>query len=258
MENRKRLLIDIGNTAVKAASGSLKGNKISFLAGVSYDKDLFEKQFSSFIKKLFRDYQKNNFLLTGISSLSTKRNSFIKKTIRTHSDIKPVFINIKMKLPIKIDYAHTIGNDRICSAVAANDIFPGKNILVIDFGTASTYTFVSNGILKGGIISPGILTAINSLSEKASLIKTKPVFPESLINKTTEKNINAGVLYQTLYFCERVIRETSNKLSNLKVIATGGFSGLISGRTKLIDLTDRDLVFKGINLILQLNENNHK
>ncbi|MBK9334198.1 MAG: type III pantothenate kinase [Ignavibacteria bacterium] len=258
MKNKKRLLIDIGNSAVKAASGSFQGNKISFIYGEAYNKDKFEKQFNSFIKKLKNGFPGNSFEFTGISSLNVRQNSFIRKTISNYFDTKPVFIDLKLKLPLKIDYADTLGNDRICSAVAANDKFPGKNILVIDFGTATTFTLVSNGILKGGIISPGILTALNSLTEKASLIKTDPQFPKALINNTTEANINAGVLYQTLYFCERVISETTKKYRGLKVIAAGGFSGLISGKTKLIDVTDKELVFKGINLILQRNETDNK
>lgn len=251
----KNLLIDIGNSVIKAASYNLKSSKISNVIRLPYNKLSFEKDFKKFfdLLELKRDYKN-----IGISSLDKNKNEFIKKFISNNFNQEPVFIDRDLILPIKINYANSIGNDRICNAVAADNICKGKNILIVDFGTATTYTVISKSILEGGIISPGILTAIKSLSDKTTLNKVLPVFPKKLINRDTNNNIKSGILFQTLYFLERVIFEVKKDYKDLKIIATGGFSHLVSKKTKLIDLIDKELIFKGINKILILNEINNK
>lgn len=248
----KNLLIDIGNSVIKTAEGSCSNNLIKKIKKKPYVKRSFKNEFSGFLKS--NDF-KPEFKNIGVSSLNKSNNLFIQKSLKKYFRIEPVFINNKIALPIKIEYTNSIGNDRICNAVAADNLFPGKNILVIDFGTATTYTLVSEKILKGGIISPGILTAFNSLKDKTSLTFKNIKFPKKLIGKTTEENIRSGIMNQTLYFCEYVIKELLKTHSGLKVIVTGGFSEIMNNRSKLFDITDRELIFKGINLIIKYNEN---
>ena len=166
----KNLLIDIGNSVIKTAEGSCSNNLITKIRKKPYLKTNFKKEFSGFLMSINFNSKINQI---GVSSLKKSNNLFIKKSLKDYFGNEPIFINNKIELPIKIDYNNSIGNDRICNAVAADNLFPGKNILVIDFGTATTYTLVSEKILKGGIISPGILTAFNSLKDKTSLIFKK-------------------------------------------------------------------------------------
>ncbi|HRB00521.1 MAG TPA: type III pantothenate kinase [Ignavibacteria bacterium] len=249
------LLIDIGNSVIKTAEGSRSNNLITKIRKKPYLKRDFKKEFSEFLISI---NFKTEFNLIGVSSLNKSNNLFLRKSIKKHFGKESIFINNKIHLPIKIEYTSSIGNDRICNAVAADNLFPGKNILVIDFGTATTYTLVSEKILKGGIISPGILTAFNSLKDKTSLKFSNISFPEKLIGQTTEDNIKSGIMNQTLIFCEYVINEIRKSHRGLKVIITGGFSEFMSNRSKLFDLTDRELVFKGVNLIIKYNENINK
>ncbi|MBS1517562.1 MAG: type III pantothenate kinase [Bacteroidetes bacterium] len=250
----KNLLIDIGNSDIKSAEGTLSGIRISGLKRFPYEKKSFKKDFIEFINKTNVSSGIKNI---GISSLDSKNDLFIKSAFRKFTGRDPFFIKINSRLPVKISYSPTLGTDRICSAAAAERIFPGGNVLIIDFGTATTYTFVSKGILKGGFITPGIATAINSLHEKAKLIKVHPVFPDKLINNNTELNIQSGVLYQSLYFTEGAVAEMKKEYKDLKVIATGGFCGLIGKKTDQFDVVDKELVLKGINIIIQYNEDNN-
>lgn len=241
------LLIDTGNSCIKIGSGIPEKNTVKILCRFSYSKNNFENDFESGIKDLvLKNYYKN----VGISNLKEGNEKFLNYYFKKYFDIKPVFINRNQNLPLKINYQPGLGNDRICSAVAANEIYKRKNILIIDFGSATTFTVISDNFLIGGIISPGIQTSLNSLTEKTSLPNVKLSFPAKLINNNTSDNIKAGVLYQSLYSAERIIQELKKKYIGLFVIATGGFSGLISEKLKLIDITDKNLVLKGINIII--------
>lgn len=243
----KNLLIDIGNSSVKIASANSGSYSVKLLKRFSYSKSDFEKDFKFNVNNLLK---KIYFNITGISLLKDGNEKFLNYYFKKYFDTKPIFINREIKLPIKISYKAGIGNDRICNAVAANEIYRMKNILVIDFGTATSFTLISNKSLTGGIISPGIETSLNSLTEKTSLPDVTIKFPKKLINNNTSDNIKAGILYQSLYSVERVILELKKSYKDLFVISTGGFSGLISKKTKLINRIDRNLVLKGINLII--------
>ena len=162
-----------------------------------------------------------------------------------------VFINKKIKLPIKIKYSSTLGSDRICSAVAAFSKYrKRKKILIIDFGTATTYNLLINGIYEGGIITPGVETSLHSLINKTSLPIVKLDSKVKLITNDTINNIKSGIWFQNLYTVERIIQEIKKKHKNLFVIATGGLSHLIYGKSELIDKLEKDLVLEGINFIL--------
>jgi len=240
------LLIDIGNSEIKVGRGSSDNLNAGLLKRFHYSKNNFKKDFA----KEFKLIKILSFYKIGISLLKDGEKQFLREYFKKNSEKEPVFIDRHMKLPIKIDYTKRLGNDRICNAAAAYKIFKKNNILIIDFGTATTYTLVSNGILKGGLISPGIITSLDSLTDKTSLPRVKLDYPKKLINNNTLDNIKAGVLYQSLFSVERVITEVRKKYKNLYVIATGGNSQLISKKTKLINEVDGNLVLKGINIII--------
>jgi type III pantothenate kinase len=243
----KNILIDIGNSAIKIGIGNLKNQSVKLLKRFPYSKSNFEKDFIKNCENIFVLSSVNK---VGISILKGGNKKFIKNYFEKNLNTTPVFVNRNLKLPIKINYSLGLGNDRICNAVASNRIFLKKNILVIDFGTATTFTLISNNVLRGGMISPGIKTSLNSLIGKTSLPKINLGFPKKLINNNTPDNIKAGVLYQSLFSVERIIYELIKKNKGLFVVTTGGFANLISRKTKLINKIDENLVLKGINIII--------
>lgn len=165
-------------------------------------------------------------------------------------DSELIFIDRSLKLPVKIRYKTGLGNDRICNAVAASQIYDKMNMLIIDYGTATTYTVLENNIVTGGMISPGVRTSLLSLTARTSLPEVSLNFPSKLFSDNTAGNIRSGVMYQSLFASERVIIELRKKHKDLFVIATGGYSGKMGKRSGLIDKIDKELVLKGINLII--------
>lgn len=250
------LLIDAGNSDVKIGkciSGkTISGNtlNVELLKRYSYSKSNFENEFIKNFKDGIFAKKKSVFNKIGISLLETTNRDFLNEFFINKFGIEPEFIDRKSVKSIKITYKKGLGNDRICNAAAADYLYNKKNILIIDFGTATTYTMVQNKTITGGMISPGIRTSLRSLVGNTSLPEINLTFPSNLFNDNTIDNIRSGVLYQSLFTVERTIMEIRKKHRNLFVIATGGNSDFISRKTKLIDKIDKSLVLKGINIII--------
>lgn len=250
------LLIDIGNSDIKTGicgaviSDSKPDFKVKLLSRYPYSKSSFKKDFRKNFKNINNHVSKYSVNKIGISVLQTTNRKFITDFFIKNLNTVPEFIDINSVDQIKIKYKKGLGNDRICNAVAAETIFQNRNKLIIDFGTATTYTLVSNKTLTGGMISPGIKTSLNSLISRTSLPAIPLAFPKNIFNDNTKDNIKSGVLYQSLFAAERVITEMKKKHGDLFVIATGGYSELTYKKTGLINVIDRNLVLKGINIII--------
>ncbi|MGB4850971.1 MAG: type III pantothenate kinase [Ignavibacteria bacterium] len=244
------LLIDIGNSDIKAALNLPGSYDIKLIKRYSYQKKSFRKDFNSGLESIFRFIDYTQLIKIGISVLNNEYKDFTGKYIYRQTGIDPVFVDRNIRLPIKIKYGEGIGNDRICNAVAAKEIFGKKNMLIIDFGTATTYTMVSGNVLTGGLIAPGIKTSMLSLTEKTSLPEIELVFPEKIINNNTIDNIKSGVMHQTYYSVIGIIKELRRKNKFLYTIATGGLSELFDFDKSVINITDKYLALKGIGIIL--------
>ena len=244
----KNLLIDVGNSAIKVSTGNSFSVSVNNTISHSYSGIDFENEAAL----LLTDYLKGKlFSRIGISVLNKDKKEFLKKLLLSLTNSKPEFINRDRKLPFKIKYKAGIGNDRICSVAGALSSYNSSNILVIDFGTATTFTLLINKILTVGAISPGINTSRKSLTDNTDLTDISLKFPLKTFTNNTADNIRSGVLYQSLYSTEAFINEARKIKPGIFVVATGGLSDLIAKRTKLIDITDKQLVLKGINFILQ-------
>ncbi|MCX6164087.1 MAG: type III pantothenate kinase [Ignavibacteriae bacterium] len=244
----KNLLLDIGNSNIKIALSSSK--KIINVKRCNYLKN----NFTNTLKIIFK-YKRNEFDSIGISCLNTNYRKIISNIIKNKYSVVPFFVKFDSNLPIKFKYEKSLGNDRICSAVAASIKYKSKrNILVIDFGTATTYNLVSNSIFIGGLITPGILTSLQSLNSKANLPMTNIKKISNLITNKTKTNILSGVIHQSLFTTEAIIKTLKKKYKNLLVISTGGLAELIYKKSCLIDKADENLVLEGINYILIHNK----
>lgn len=239
----KKLVIDIGNSRIKIAV--IINGKLSKSQFEDYDKNNFVKKIGTLLSF---SVQYNSI---GISCANTEHISYIKNRFKKEKNI--FLISTVSKLPVKIDYAKTLGTDRICGALGAAKKFPkNKNLLVIDFGTATTYNLISDKVFMGGLITPGIQTALKSLIQNTSLPNPHLKFKKKLYYKNTLDNISNGVILQSLFFTERIISEYKKEFKNLFVIATGGNASLIFPYTKLINKKEPDLNLEGLNYFLEL------
>jgi type III pantothenate kinase len=161
----------------------------------------------------------------------------------------------KTGMPILLENPHELGPDRLANAVAGYDRCQGACV-VVDFGTAINYDVVSSaGEYLGGIISPGIEISIEALTSRAArLTRIDIKEPRSLIGKSTDAAVQAGIVYgfagQVDGICARLRDEMGEEITT---IATGGLAGVIVGFTQSIDVVDDLLTLKGLRLIYERN-----
>lgn len=163
---------------------------------------------------------------------------------------------IKTGIMITSDNPKEIGPDRIVDAVAAYVKYGGP-VLVLDFGTATTYDLVTeDGKFPVGITAPGIRISAKALWEDtAKLPEIEIKKPKSILATETISSMQAGLVYgqigQTEYIIKKVKEETG--YMNLKVVATGGLGRIIANETDTIDVYDSSLTLDGLKIIYDKN-----
>ena len=169
-------------------------------------------------------------------------------------NIKPIIVGPEIDTGIKISLPNPkqVGADRIVDAVAAYELYGGP-VLVMDYGTATTYDLVTaDGTFVGGITAPGIAISAKALWEDAAkLPKIEIAKPENVIGTDTITSMQSGLVYGQIGQAEYLIKKVKEEsgLNNIKVVATGGLGRIIAEATDAIDIYDANLTLKGIYLI---------
>ena len=180
----------------------------------------------------------------------------LTSAIIKYLDITPMIVGEGTKSGIRIDTPNPkeIGADRIVDAVAAYYLHGGP-VIVVDFGTATTYDLITeNGAFTAGITCPGIRISANALwKDTAKLPEIEIEKPASILAKETITSMQAGLVYgcigQTEYIIGKVKEESG--FLNAKVVATGGLGKLIADNTDCIDVYDPMLTMEGLRLIYE-------
>ena len=160
-----------------------------------------------------------------------------------------------MGIEVRVDPGTRVGADRLVNTLSAWRTY-GGDIIVIDFGTATTIDVVgADGAYEGGIIAPGVNLALKALETAATALPEIDVTkPEKVIGLNTVACMQSGIYwgYVSLIegLCRRIMDERGRKM---KVIATGGLSPLFARGTDVIDAVDGDLTLRGLAAIHELN-----
>ena len=252
------LTIDIGNTNI--VLGILKEDEIiktyRLSSRVLRTSDEYALDIISLLN--FDKIKKEEIDDVVISSVVPPLDPIIEKSIEKIFNKEPIFMNLSMKLPIKIeiDNISELGIDRIVGSSMGYEITKGSTV-VVDFGTATTFDVINkSGVFIGGAIAPGILLSLESLiSRTAKLPKVELMLPESPIGKNTVNAIQSGFLYGWSGIVEKVVEEIKKYLNdNVSVIITGGASHFVLPLINFNYIYERDLVLKGLKLIYDLNK----
>ncbi len=173
--------------------------------------------------------------------------------------ITPLIVESGVKTGIKIvtENPKQIGADRIVDAAGAFGLYGGP-VLVLDFGTATTYDLVGpEGEFMAAVTAPGIRISAKALWEDtAKLPEVEIVKPKSILAKETISSMQAGLVYgqigQTEYIVNMMKKESG--YTDMKVIATGGLGGMISSETDCIDIYNPTLTLQGMQFIFEKNQ----
>lgn len=187
----------------------------------------------------------------GLSSVVPNVTPQVRSELELLFGVKPITVNKSdyHLLPIKPENPDELGSDLLVNSLAANQLFENSDSLIIDFGTALTYTYVdAKGAIKGVAIAPGINTSIRALSSKAAqLPEITPTLPEKVLGTDTVSAIKGGTIWgfvgQVEFMIKKIKEETTPQL---KIVATGGLSHVLKPLTPLFDHIDRHLTLNGI------------
>ena len=252
------LVIDVGNTNITLGLFKEKELVATFRAttGIPRTSD----EYGIFLCDLIehRDYEVSEVKAVIIASVVPDRMHSLVNAIKKYFHMSPMVVSPGAKTGIKIvtDNPKEIGPDRIVDAVAAYTLYGGP-VIVVDFGTATTYDLVGeDGSFLAGITSPGIRTSAQALWGAAAMLPEIEIKkPKSILAKETISSMQAGLVYgyigQTEYIVKRIKEESG--LLNAKVVATGGLGAIIASETDVIDEYDPILTLKGLQVIYEKN-----
>ena len=239
----KFLIGDIGNTSTKICVLNSKfkifrsynfetnkmysGNFLKMITRRKIYKDLSPTfLFSSVVPKVFRNIEKKLKL--------TKYKVLELKNLNLNKIIK---INVKNK--------KQLGSDRIANAIGVKKF---KNCLVLDFGTATTFDVIKNGVYEGGVIAPGVKISIKNLSKSTALLPSINLSSnQKNYGKNTIEAINAGFIWGYEGLINNIINKiiSKNKIK-YKIILTGGYANFFKKMIKKNVVVDQDITVKGI------------
>ena len=242
------LVVDVGNTNITL--GLYDGERLIGTYRMTTKTPRTSDEFGVMLKCILGDNAKvvDGAIISSVvpNIMYSLNNSFIKCF-----GIKPYIVKPGTKTGIKlvVPNPREIGADRIVDAVAGYKCYGGP-IIVIDFGTATTYDLITeDGGFVAGITAPGIKTSAKALWEDtAKLPEIEIKKPASILAKETISSMQAGLVYgyigQTEYIIDKIKEESG--YTNCKVVATGGLGRIICDETKKIDVYDNNLTLKGL------------
>lgn len=248
---------DVGNTNI--VTGAFDDGRLVHHWRISTDREKTEDEFAMLINNLFQysGLSFADFNGVAISSVVPSIMFALERMCEKYFHVKPLIVGpgIRTGLNLKYDNPKEIGADLIVNAVAAVHDYQVP-IIVIDFGTATTYSYIDEKAdYIGGAIAPGINISTEALYEKASkLPRIEIAKPPHIVGRNTIHAMQSGVLFGYVGQVEGIVTRMK-KRSPLTpiVVATGGLCSLISNETDVIDHVDPLLTLKGLYLIYRRN-----
>jgi type III pantothenate kinase len=237
------LIVDIGNTLVKLAV---------FDRGEIVAQHCVERLHPSMLGELLAAWPVRQAVVASTRGEVDEIAELLRPQVE-------YLLEFSSQTPVPIGNAYltpdTLGRDRLAAAVGATVLYPGRNVLIVDFGTAVTVDLVtSDGVFRGGCISPGMKTRFRSLHDyTAKLPLCTATGDEALSGLTTGQAIELGVMNGITFEIEGYMARMREKIDDLCVIFTGGDAKFFVKRIKNTIFANCNLVFCGLNRILEYN-----
>jgi len=249
------ICIDVGNTNIKYAI--FDGDELKFSYRVATDLKRTSDEYGAQLVGMLEFNRIQSGDITGgiFSSVVPSLDYTIEHMLKVYLNIIPKQLapGLKTGLKMRADNAREVGADRIVNNVSAIRKYgAGKPMIVVDFGTATTFNIINADYeFIGGVIAPGIRGSLDSLvSGTAKLPRVEIEAPKSVIATNTVTNMQAGIVFG-FAGVKKIKKELGTQ--DVLTIATGGFSETIAKETTCIDIIDKLLTLNGLKYLYDLN-----
>jgi type III pantothenate kinase len=252
------LCIDIGSTNIKL--GLFDGAEMCCRWRITTERSRLADEYAMLVLDLFRSVQVSSAGVTGcaISSVVPVLTPVFVELVQRYLRVEPLILGpgVATGMPVHTDYPEEVGSDLVMNALAARHLY-GLPVIVIGFGTATTFTAVSaRGDLEGVAIAPGITTSGDSLFRATSTLPQVALAkPASAIGKNTVQSMRAGFVFGFAGLVKELVARMQAELGgNAHVVATGGLADLVISEIPVIEAVEPDLALIGLKLMYELNQ----
>lgn len=260
------LAIDVGNTNIVFAI--CDGETIKWRWRISTDGQRTADEYAVWLHQLMQleGVDRAHIDAAIIATVVPQTLFNLQRLCRKYFSVDALVVavgNVDLGLRIDMPNPAEIGADRLVNAIAAHAAHPG-NLIIVDFGTATTFDVVSaDGAYQGGVIAPGINLSMDALYQAAAKLPRiavePPVSPSGedlgVIGKGTVHAMQSGVFWGYVGLIEGLVKRITLEIGGrVTVIATGGLATLFNRHTSAIDSVDGDLTIRGLIRINALNQ----
>jgi type III pantothenate kinase len=253
------LVLDIGNSQIYG--GVFEGDRLALQFRRATRAENTSDEFGLFCRQVLRENDVDPEAVNAVAICSvvpdmvhSVRNASLK-----YFGLRPFMLEPGVRTGLKIRYRNPleVGSDRIAGAIAAAKLFPGKNAIIVDFGTATTIdALTEERDYLGGVILPGLRLAMESLDARtARLPKVEIRKPPELLGRSTVESIQAGLYHGNIAILKHLCSEVRAQYFSGRptvLVGTGGFARLFE-EEKLFDAHIPELVLIGLREALRLN-----
>lgn len=251
--------LDIGNTAITI--GIFEGEKLRATWNLATSINRLVDEYALLLFSLLEqeNLKKPDVKEVVIGSVVPTLTTTFDEVFKRHFGVIPLIVQAGVKTGVKIrtDNPRELGADRIANAAAAHHLHGGP-VIVVDFGTATTFDAVSKeGDYLGGAIAPGIGIAAEGLFTRAAqLYRVQLVAPKKAIGTNTIASMQSGIVFGYVALVEGMVARIQKEIGErAQIVATGGgYAPIIARETKIFDVVDPSLTLQGLRLIHQLNK----
>lgn len=252
------LCLDVGNTNI--VIGAFEGETLRAGWRIRTERDITIDELGMLMRNLFGSQNLDFSAVRDVivSSVVPPMQNTLEGFVAKYLNVHPLFVGpaIEIGMPIHYDNPKEVGADRIVNAVAAYELYP-QALIIVDFGTATTFDYVSpKGEYMGGAIAPGLGISSEALFQKASKLPRVEIFakPKMVVAKDTISSMNAGLVYGYVGLVDGIVNRMKAEVgTNPRVLATGGLAPVIAADSSTIDEVLPDLTLDGLRIIFKRN-----